>query len=657
MKHKLLIGLAVLVTLTALLVVSCAKATPTPTPKPTATPTATPMKVATPTPKPSGETPSGKVVFTTTVLDAMIGDPAQAPYRNWEQSGNLQITEYLFVHDQDTGDPMTPYLAEDWEVTPDGKKVVIKVRKGIPWYTPPLPGAEGKDFGELSAEDAVWFLNHNNSNTNPDTTSGDAGDLAAVFGEARVVDQYTFEIEIVSPIFFGFPLSQFGVLGAAPSIRSKAVFDQMGAEWARDWPVGTGPFVLKEWKANDRGILEAVPEHWSMKGKRIKELVRIQVAEATAAIAMLKAGDADIADLDFSVMLDAAKDDAKLDVIQTMRGGYVTASAIFAGNLWEDTLARTGEPVDPAPWDADPYAEDYPWIGNPWGNKVPYADIDNPSGMSDMEQARLVRWALSYAIDREGIAEQVLGGLGLPLYSEYMGPEYPGWDPNRTITYAGYQDILSEHGWSDSPEGQVEPAMADKAWPWKVDYDPDYATELLEMAGYDDGFSLSMNAYRCELGDSCFVVADAVNSMWQDIGINASITKADYSAVVSPNMRARQQYYPVIKNGDVHSNVWPIDWPYPPVDSTMSRPGWGVGFENEFNAKMHVKIRANQNRDENIKWHLQTVDHIMYWQLYNGIIIQPKSLLVRSDKIASWEGPQEHYSNYGSPAYIKLVGW
>jgi ABC-type transport system substrate-binding protein len=188
------------------------------------------MMAATPTPKPGGEEPSGKAVFTTTVLDAMIGDPAQAPYRNWEQSGNLQITEYLFVHDQDTGNPMTPYLAEDWEVSSDGKKVTIGVKKGIPWYTPPLPGAEGKDFGTLSAEDVVWFLNHNNSTTNPDTTSGDAGDLAAVFGEARVVDMYTLEIDIVSPIFFGFPLSQFGVLGAAPSIRSKEVFDQMGNE-------------------------------------------------------------------------------------------------------------------------------------------------------------------------------------------------------------------------------------------------------------------------------------------------------------------------------------------------------------------------------------------------------------------------------------------
>ena len=145
-----------LVTLAALLVVSCAKATPTPTPRPTATPTATPMQVATPTPKPGGEEPSGKVIFANSVLDAMIGDPAQAPYRNWEQSGNLQITEYLFMHDQDSGNPMHPYLAEDWQVSSDGKKVTISVKKGIPWYTPPLPGAEGREKAILELLSNAW---------------------------------------------------------------------------------------------------------------------------------------------------------------------------------------------------------------------------------------------------------------------------------------------------------------------------------------------------------------------------------------------------------------------------------------------------------------------------------------------------------------------
>ena len=48
-----------------------------------------------------------------------------------------------------------------------------------------------------------------------------------------------------------------------------------------------------------------------------------------------------------------------------------------------------------------------------------------------MEQARLVRLALSVAIDRNAINKNILNDLGLPIYSEYMGPEYPGWDATR----------------------------------------------------------------------------------------------------------------------------------------------------------------------------------------------------------------------------------
>ena len=93
MKHKLLIGLAVLVTLTALLVVSCAKATPTPTPKPTATPTATPMKAATPTPKPSGEEPSGKVIFANSgVRLTTAGSDLIEDLRGLEESGSEIIS-------------------------------------------------------------------------------------------------------------------------------------------------------------------------------------------------------------------------------------------------------------------------------------------------------------------------------------------------------------------------------------------------------------------------------------------------------------------------------------------------------------------------------------------------------------------------------------
>ena len=104
--------------------------------------------------------------------------------------------------------------------------------------------------------------------------------------------------------------------------------------------------------------------------------------------------------LDYNLLPEVVADGFRF--LETMPGGYVGQSILFPGLLWEHSHARTAEPL--APWDAPPYAEDYPWIGNPWGDQsntcedgdapghdlcgnAPYTDDNNPDGMDDMEQA------------------------------------------------------------------------------------------------------------------------------------------------------------------------------------------------------------------------------------------------------------------------------
>jgi len=672
MKHKLLLGLLALVALTALLVVSCAKATPTPTPKPTPTPTATPT--AAPTMMPEGVTyrptePYGKVTYAMAVVNPLCGDRSQCPYlaTTAEHTG---VIEFLFA-DGDEG-VMTPYMAESWSINGDATKATVTIKKGIHWITPTFRDP-GIDFGELTAEDAVWTLNQANSTTNPETTDGDAGDFAAVFGWARVVDDYTFEIDMIKKMYYGLPFSNFGVLAGNLLINSKNAYDTMGAEWLRDNRVGTGPYMIKDWSDYERAVVTAVSDHWAYGGRKIiEEYEELQVPEATSMVAMLAGGQVDVAVMDFTVMADAAESHDNLKLINAYvspeRDIYIGASAIWGGNLWEEYNARTGDPLNP--WESPVYEKDYPWLGNPWcdlGKPCQYTDTDNPSGISDMEQARLVRWALNYATDREAIAEVTLRGLGLPLYTEYMGPEYPGWDAGRTITEAQFKSIVEEHGWTNAPEYNVTSALPDKAWPWEIPYDPDFANELLDLAGYpekSDGwrFDLSMNVYRCETGDSCVVVPDVVNSMWRDVGVNADIVKEEYGVVISPRMRERTQSMPVVKNGDVGSNNYPIDWPMPPCDSSMTRPGWGVGFESVFLAEMHKKASAEHDYDNRVDWHLQTVDWMAYQALYSGLYQQPTLILARGDRVESWDNPHTQilagaFRGGWLPQYIKLVGW
>ena len=78
---------------------------------------------------------------------------------------------------------MGPHLATHWGVTPDGKKAIIGLRRGVPWNSP--PGVD-VDFGEFTAEDVAWWLNNNNATTNPESTSGDAGSPGQRGGSSQV---------------------------------------------------------------------------------------------------------------------------------------------------------------------------------------------------------------------------------------------------------------------------------------------------------------------------------------------------------------------------------------------------------------------------------------------------------------------------------------
>ena len=88
--------------------------------------------------------------------------------------------------------------------------------------------------------------------------------------------------------------------------------------------------------------------------------------------------------------------------------------------------------------------------------------------------------------------------------------------------------------------------------------------------------------------------------------------REDYGSVISPRMRQRVQFDPVVKNGDVNSNQFPKDWPYPPVDSALSRPGWGVGFETPVLSSNHLEIRASKDKAFREELHQATADYILY---------------------------------------------
>jgi ABC-type transport system substrate-binding protein len=614
---------------------------------------------ATKAPAASEGGPSGDLVRAFTTLESVYGIGYVGPYRTSATNQLGGVEEGLFVFED--GNPMTPFLIDTWDIDPAGTRVQMTLKQGIEWQNP--IGFENKDFGELNAAELVEWFNRSNATTNPESTYGDSGDFAAIFLEAKVIDEYSLEIGLVTPVYYCLPVSQFGCLSAARGVHKVTSADTEGVDWARSHHIGTGPYVQGECTPGDRCTIHAVTEHWRQVGN-VASITGIQVPEATTQIAMLKNGAIDMTVLDYKLLPDVVAEDG-YTFLETMPGGFVGQSILFPGNLWEHSHARTDEPLEP--WAAPPLEKDYPWIGNPWGHaggtctdgdgdghtrcgNAPYTDTDNPAGMDDMEQARLVRLALSTAIDRGAINSSLLNDIGTPIYSEYMGPEYPGWDATRTT------------GCFDWIGNKITCAGTAADVPWElVDADLEAAGALLDAAGYPlvdekrQGFEkLTLQAYAAEAGPVGLEVADTIMSDWARLGIEIEGLVEDYGGVISPRMRQRVQLLPVLKNGDVHSNVYPIDWPLPTVDTSSSRPGWGVGFESQAGAKWLFEILGEQDPSVRAEKHLNWVDYSMFWLQYAGVFQVPKGIVV-NDRIKSWDGYQQHYSNVSSnPELIVL---
>ena len=637
-------------------------AAPAPAPAATTAPAAaapTAQAAPAPTVAPAPEV-AGTVTITMGIpeVSEQFGDFEVQTYGGSPGEIQMGFFDQLLVHDGE--DPLSPFVAEKWTINDAGDKLTLDIRKGIKFQTP--DAFAGEDFGELTAHDVAWNMNRQNAVVNPSLGAAIGAQLGATFGAAIAVDDYTVEAPMVTDIFWGIPISEFDINDTTVRLDSKEAYERMGAAAVQFVPVGSGPFTIGDWKPNDRGEVHAVPEHW-IETAHIGKFVVRQMPEITSRMAAMETGEIDLAAIDFARLTEL--EEKGLKFIPTMSDkDTMTLSVIWPGNLWTDKNAKTEEALEP--WMSPVYETDLAHLGNPWcdlGKPCQYEDTNNPAGMSDMEQARLVRWALSMAIDRQGIVDVLQAGLGTPIYLELMGPKFPGWRPERTVTqsmvnsaHEKYSSDLLGSG-TEWPEYDIPAAEADYEWPWEIPTDYTEAERLLDLAGYPrqaDGtrFEISLNKYRCETGDVCLEQADAVAAGWEDIGVSTKLLTEEYGAVVVPRMRDRTQPWPVVKNCSVETANYPFDWPPPPSDSSFSRPAWGCSFESRFLDYMYVGINGERDKAAREDLHLDMVDYYYYWQLYSGMVQPPRGVAGNPETVESWGSRSTAAGFWGRPQHI-----
>ncbi|WP_200883897.1 ABC transporter substrate-binding protein [Rhizobium sp. YS-1r] len=171
----------------------------------------------------------------------------------------------------------SPLLATEWKVSDDGLTYTFKLRQGVKWH-------DGQDF---SAKDVVFSIN-----TSKQFHSRNRSTFAQIT-KIDAPDDYTVILNLAKPTPF--------LLKAMSSMETPIVPSHLYKEGQdvlthpnNTAPIGTGPFIFKEWVRGSHVLWEANPNYWNKDLPKVKKLVAKTILDPSARVIAFETGDVDI---------------------------------------------------------------------------------------------------------------------------------------------------------------------------------------------------------------------------------------------------------------------------------------------------------------------------------------------------------------------------
>src|SRR3984957_19249700 len=137
-----------------------------------------------------------------------------------------------------------PELAESWETSADGKRIVFTLRQGVQFQ-------DGTPFDAAAVK---WNIDQR---LDPKVNSPQRQVLAPIVASVDVIDPRHVAFNLVAP-----SPALFSRLGERVGFMVSPTAWQQRGESFGSQPIGTGAFVLKEWTRGSRVVLERNPTYW-----------------------------------------------------------------------------------------------------------------------------------------------------------------------------------------------------------------------------------------------------------------------------------------------------------------------------------------------------------------------------------------------------------
>lgn len=371
------------------------------------------------------------------------------PAKGFEVTGTgvmAQVYDRLLDFPAGRVDKPEASLAESWKVSADGLVWTFNLRKDVKFHS----------GNPLTADDVVYSLQR------VIHLKDQPAFIITQFGltpeSIKALDKSTVQITLPKKFAGGLFLSCLSA--AVASVVDSQVVKQhvaktdkypdgdFGSAWLSLNSAGSGPFILRKWERGETTILEANPNHFAFPPK-VKRVIFKEIPEATSRRLQVEKGDIDIA---WQMLPDQVSEMAKNKDLHIVK--FPATQIMYLGlNVTHGPLAD-----------------------------------------------KKVRQAIRYAVDYDGIINQILGGAGKQI-STFI-PE----------GFAGYESRIL----------------------FKTDLEK--ARQLMKEAGYAQGFETTLDHMDATPQPE---LAQSIQSSLAKIGIKVQINKM-VGAQLYPKYRAQK---------------------------------------------------------------------------------------------------------------------